>query len=327
MKDIIGHEQLIAHFQALHQDDRLAQSYLFMGPARIGKRTVARYLIQSFLCTGSQSTDSLFATNEKPEKPCLSCDSCKHFSQGTHPDYLYLSKPEDKQSISVEAIRGAIQQAYRSPVFQTRKFLLINKADTMTVQASNALLKTLEEPPSSCAIFLLTENPEYLPQTILSRCELFDLSSISVTIASEEKKRWEMSTRLPGNFVLLNQDESFQELYKNELQLFIEFVSSPIARRIQLLDELLKKGKKSHQEKKSQWEQRLQFWKIFFRDILMVKLHAEDILSTSHIKQVDSSRLSLNSLISIQDEISKILSDIQKSYNLRLRLEKLLLHV
>ncbi len=327
MPELIGHSKIISYFQNLHDQNSLGQSYLFSGPARIGKRTVVSALIQSFLCT-QDASDSLFGGEQTTNKlACEQCHSCKMILQGSHPDVLFVAKPEDKQNLSVELIRTAIQQSYRSAVMGERKYLVIDDADLMSNGASNALLKTLEEPPASCAIFLLSRYPARLPKTIISRCSVIEFTAISPDEYPGDLKLWQKSRQLPGNYQEFVHDETALSSLNEERELFIQFISTTPGKRLKIIETLFKEKKKTPSEQKKIWNERIELWKVLLRDLLMLKLQRTDLLFFTELSGLQFENLTDEKIITAQDQLSDILFQITTSTNLRLQLESFALHV
>ena len=153
-------EQLMRSVQA----GRIVHALLFVGPHGSGKRTVARLLAQSMVCSAA-------------ERPCGECPACKRFLAGSHPDVKVL-RPE-KKSIGVEEIRGLIDALSLRPYEGDRHIAMIEQADRMTPSAQNALLKTLESPPGDVMFFLITDAPGALLDTIVSRCQTVRFGDVS----------------------------------------------------------------------------------------------------------------------------------------------------
>lgn len=168
-----GHESVRrALGQALSQG-RLPHALLFHGPAGVGKRTLASTLGQFLLCQHPRGS-------EEEWTPCEECSSCRWVRAGTHPDF-HLLQPQRSQRtgpsgvvrqevISIESVRAVAEGAQYSPVVSSCQVFLIVRADTMTAEAANALLKTLEEPPPGTYLFLTATNRAALLPTVLSRC-------------------------------------------------------------------------------------------------------------------------------------------------------------
>lgn len=140
-----------------------AHAYIISGPSGSGKHTVAYEAAAAISCIGEKS--------EKAPFPCGSCIHCLKISRGVAPD-LHIISRGDKASIGVETIREMKLELYTTPNEAKAKVYIIEEADTMTPQAQNALLLSLEEPPPFVVFFLLTENPEALLETIRSRAPI-----------------------------------------------------------------------------------------------------------------------------------------------------------
>ena len=140
------------------QRGRLAHAYLFLGPRGSGKEALARQLAKALNC-GAAPADS-----------CDECDSCGRVAKGTHPD-VYFVRPESKsRRITVEQVKDFMKSVGLRSTMGGVKVGIIVDADCMGDEASNAFLKTLEEPPAQTVILLLSAEPQRLLPTILSRC-------------------------------------------------------------------------------------------------------------------------------------------------------------
>ena len=149
---------------------RIAHAFLLSGPHGTGKRTCANYLTQTILCVS-------------PQAPCGQCPACKKVLAGLHPDVHVVG--EEEKSISVDTIRALRDQLALRPFEADRHIALIPRADRMTAQAQNALLKTLEEPAGGNVFFLLTDQPGAMLPTIVSRCRRLRFSPVSVEACAE----------------------------------------------------------------------------------------------------------------------------------------------
>ena len=168
--DVLGHEQTIQHMKNAIRMNKVSHAYMINGEKGSGKRLLAGLFAQTLQCEAGGT------------EPCMQCRSCKQAESLNQPDIIRITH-EKPNTISVEDIReqlnGDIQiRPYSSPY----KVYIIDEADKLSVQAQNALLKTIEEPPSYAVIFLLTENAGTLLPTIRSRCVLLDLKPVSSQI-------------------------------------------------------------------------------------------------------------------------------------------------
>src|SRR5580704_10247024 len=156
--DLKQSEAVAGQLQRSLQRGRLAHAYLFTGPRGSGKEAVARTLAKALNCT------------EKDHDSCDHCDSCRRVDEGAHPD-VYWVRPESKsRRIRVEQMREFMKSVNLRSSMGRVKVGIVVDADCMGEEASNAFLKTLEEPPAQTVIILLTADPQRLLPTILSRC-------------------------------------------------------------------------------------------------------------------------------------------------------------
>ena len=165
-KDIIGQEQIKEHFQNAIATGKISHAYIINGEKSSGKEFIAKVFAQTLQCEKG-GTD-----------PCGECHSCKQAMSANHPDIIRVQH-EKPNSISVDDIRFRINNDVGiKPYSGPYKIYIVNEADKMTVQAQNALLKTLEEPPEYVVIMLLTENVNSLLPTILSRCVVLNMKPV-----------------------------------------------------------------------------------------------------------------------------------------------------
>lgn len=154
-------------------NDRLAHALLFHGPDGIGKQDFVRAFVAR-----------LFCQNPDNNQACGVCESCHLLAVGNHPDLRSIACEEDKKNISVDQIRELIDYVSLMPHSSRYKVAVIDQAELMSVNAANSLLKTLEEPPKSALIFLVTHKPERLLPTILSRCQKITLKQPALSEAN-----------------------------------------------------------------------------------------------------------------------------------------------
>ena len=158
---------------------KLSHAYLIEGGEGCGKTYFARFAAAAVLCTG-----------DKP--PCGKCPSCVKALAGSHPDLFYFS-PDKKASMGVETVRDIKKSLFFMPNDGDRKVYIIDDAQKMTVQAQNALLKFIEEPPASVLFFIVADKKESLLPTVVSRTRIISLApsdnaDIRRFLMSESKK-------------------------------------------------------------------------------------------------------------------------------------------
>jgi DNA polymerase-3 subunit delta' len=168
---IEGHDAVVERFVSSAARDRIAGSYLFIGPPGVGKSTFALALAKSLLCAAPRP--GLLA--------CDACASCVQAAAGSHPDIDVVRKPEERATIPLEAFIGDADHRMREglcwrlllrPAVGGRKVAIILDADHLSDEGANCLLKTLEEPPDRAVIILVGSSLERQLPTIRSRCQV-----------------------------------------------------------------------------------------------------------------------------------------------------------
>ena len=157
---IIGHQQIVEQLQHTVASDRIAGAYLFVGPTGVGKETVARYFAQLIFCE----------QEAQPPIVCGECLACRKVDSGNHPDLQFI-RPEGSL-LKIGQIRELQKQIIYEPLEASRKVYILTDVERMNAEAENCLLKTLEEPPASSVLILLTSNLRTLLPTTRSRCQI-----------------------------------------------------------------------------------------------------------------------------------------------------------
>ncbi|HLR86589.1 MAG TPA: DNA polymerase III subunit delta' [Wenzhouxiangella sp.] len=143
-----------------YRQQRLGHAPLVYGPEGVGKQLLGRWLAALLLCSGPDDG-----------QPCGRCDDCRLVQSGSHPDFLVIEPEEDRQVVGVNQVRELIDGLHLTSTRDGNRVGLLPRADSMNVNAANALLKTLEEPPAGTWLILVTSKPAILPATIYSRCQ------------------------------------------------------------------------------------------------------------------------------------------------------------
>ncbi|MFY8267986.1 MAG: DNA polymerase III subunit gamma/tau, partial [Terrimicrobiaceae bacterium] len=162
--EVIGQDHITRTLQNAVDANRLAQAYLFVGPRGIGKTSTARILAKALNCV-----------NGPTSQPCGVCDACKEIAEGRSLDVIEIDGASNN---GVENIRDLRDNAAYAPARGQFKIYLIDEVHMLSTGAFNALLKTLEEPPSHVKFIFATTEAQKVPATITSRCQRFDLRRI-----------------------------------------------------------------------------------------------------------------------------------------------------
>jgi len=157
LHNIIGHDNAVRIFLGTIKRNRVPSSVLISGDSGIGKRFAAINYAKALNCLEPSGSDA-----------CDSCISCRKIDGETHPDIAWINPENDE--IKIEAVREVSALLSLRPYEGRRKVLIIDDADMMNINAANAFLKTLEEPPQDSVIILVSSSPDRLPETIRSRC-------------------------------------------------------------------------------------------------------------------------------------------------------------
>ncbi len=171
--DVIGHEQVILHMKHAIQMDKVSHAYIINGEKGSGKKLLSGIFAQTLQC------------ERKGTEPCMECRSCRQAVNLNQPDIIRVTH-EKPNTISVEDVRTQVNgdimiKPYSSPY----KIYIIEEAEKLNVQAQNALLKTIEEPPFYAVILFLTVNAGMLLPTIRSRCVTLDLKPVSSALVKK----------------------------------------------------------------------------------------------------------------------------------------------
>ncbi len=175
-ENIIGNQKIKEILKQSIKCNRVSHSYMFVGREGIGKKLFANDLAQTILCLDDQS--------KKNGTYCGKCKSCIEFSSNNNPDIIKII-PEDTK-IKIDQIRNMQLKVSEKPIISKNKVYIIDDADTMTQEAQNCLLKTLEEPPEYVTIILIGSNENNFLATIKSRCTQIYFEKIS----NEEIKKY-----------------------------------------------------------------------------------------------------------------------------------------
>lgn len=218
-KSIIGHEDIIKHFKSSIEMDRISHAYIICGEKGSGRMSLAFSFAKTLLCEEG-GTDA-----------CNTCQSCLQADTKNHPDLIYVTH-EKPQVVSVDEIREQLVNTVTVKPYKSKyKVYIIDEAEKMNIQAQNALLKTIEEPPQYAVIILVTTVLDKLLPTIRSRCislstkpvkerdiEEYLIKNYGV---DEDKARFsvEYAQGNLGKAVLLATNEDYDKLVKSVIDL------------------------------------------------------------------------------------------------------------
>jgi len=281
MWQVVGQTRAVSLLQRSLETESLAHAYLFVGPAHVGKMTMALNLAQALNC-------------EADGPPCGQCASCQKVAAVKHADLqiIGLSRDEDsaeakpRSEISIDQIRQ-IQHSASLPPFEGRyKVFIIERAEFLSIEAANCLLKTLEEPSGKVIFILLTTNEKLLPATVVSRCQRVELLPLAVgEVEAFLSSRWGIE---PQKAKLLGR------LSRGFLGLAVQaFDDRMLQQRAEHLDELLNIINADYEERftcaaqmttqfnqnRGLVQEKLDLWLDWWRDLLLIKAGCSDIIT------------------------------------------------
>ena len=181
LREVSGHRHLLELLARAVGRASLPQSLIFGGPEGAGKRATAIALAQAVNCERPVAWPDAHSRDA-----CGACNTCSRIARGVHADVLVI-EPEDSGSIKIEQVRDAIDRASYRPFEGRRRIVVIDNAEAMMPQAQDALLKTLEEPPSATVFILVTSVPDILTPTIRSRCQRLRFGRVTRPEVAEEE--------------------------------------------------------------------------------------------------------------------------------------------
>lgn len=218
-KDVVVHKDILKYISSAVENNRVSHAYILNGERGSGKKMLANLFAMTLLCETGDN------------EPCGKCHSCKQAESGNHPDIIRVTH-EKPNSISVDDIRTQVNNTVDIKPYQgPYKVYIIPQADMMTPQAQNAILKTIEEPPSYAVFLLLTENAETLLPTINSRCVMLKLRNIKDTLIKKylmenleiPDYKADMCTAFAqgnmGRAIMLANSDHFNEIREEAVQL------------------------------------------------------------------------------------------------------------
>ena len=209
-REVIGHRRLLSLLSRAITRDTLMPSLIFSGPEGVGKRLTAVAVAQALNCAKPVDSDS-----------CGDCPACRRIVRGSYPDVQTI-EPGETGSIKIEQVRAAIDQAVYRPFEGRRRVTIIEQADALVEAAQNALLKTLEEPPSASVFILITSRPDTLLPTVRSRCSHLRFGRLQVTDVAEVLEKHHDYARAGALAAAAASDGSVQQALNLEAEAYAE---------------------------------------------------------------------------------------------------------
>jgi DNA polymerase-3 subunit delta' len=345
--ELFGQTRPIKILQSILQTGNVPNALLFVGEDGIGKKSAAMIFIQALCCeapasigiSGPQAAHRLVGPLEEGAliHPCNACLSCQKIQSGNHPDFLIVAPEKDENSIKIDAVRAMQDTIMFTPMEAKWKVVLIAKAEALTIQAQNSLLKTLEEAPPYVVLILIAAKSLLLAPTLLSRCQKVPFSSLSLSQIEAilvEKKQWTTDdARLVAAFTggKLGEALSFEiEAARAQEALLNDLVKEETLSHYDTLFEMAK----THAGNLEMMEHALYYLSAYFRDILVILMMGAQpdsaILVFSWRKEELmrwANRMNAEEVIKFLANIAAIEQTLSRNINKQLALETLLMQM
>ena len=332
MWQVYGQDHILKQLEQSLKQGRLAHAYLLVGPPHVGKTTLALNLAQSVNCL------------QGPGAPCRSCVQCTRIAAGHHADVRVIGvarSPEGgptRTVIGIDDVKEALHRANLKPYEGACGVIIFEGAESMSEEAANALLKTLEEPPPQVVMLLLTANEGALLPTILSRCRRLQLLPMTKQQVAEElianhyadPQEAERLARLSRGCLgwainLLNSPELLEER-EGEMARMEETYGAGLEGQFNYAGELASLFSRDRESAR----QLLYLWLRWWRDLLLIKesteeyVHNLDRLTQLRLKATE---LTTGQIIGFVKRLEQTLEALDRNASPRLALEVLMLNL
>jgi DNA polymerase-3 subunit delta' len=311
--EIKGQDRAIKILKHTIVNNHLAQTYLFYGPDGVGKKKTAIAFARALNCL----------TNENDA--CGVCISCRKIEQSIHPDVTLLQ--QDKGDIKIGAIRDIINGMIYRPLEAKKRVVIVDEADKCNIAASNAFLKTLEEPPVDTIIILISSSPDTLPQTVLSRCHKISFSNIPDHIVAEILMNKNGLTQSEAEYIACLADGSIGKaisLSTTDVKQIREDILEGLTNKGNDMSKMFDLSERFSKDEVSFYDA-LYWIHTYFRDVLILKNHGDKNLLINkdmggHLSKI-ADRMTLERLLGIMDLIRSVYKGQERNMNRQLALD------
>lgn len=271
---VVGHQWAVQRLRQAVVRDEIPHALLITGPASVGKHTLTQQLVTAMFCRADT------------DKPCGTCLACRKLRSGNHPDYLVVEPEGATARLKIDQIRPVQRFLALTPKEGARKVVLISDFERATIGAANALLKTLEEPPSYAHLILLATDADLLLSTIVSRSQTIVLRPLSNRLVAEALvSEWLVEPGLAARLARISggrmgwavRAATHAETYgqmQTALELLVEILGQDLPTRFERAKALVG----GH----AALPETLEYWLTFWRDVLL--LHSQNDAALMHIE-------------------------------------------
>ncbi len=319
----VGNTWAVRQLQQAVTRDELSHALLITGPDSVGKRALARILTAALLCQAPVE-----------QRPCGTCLSCRKLESGNQPDFMLVEPEQKGKALVVKQIRDLERFLKLTPIESVCKIALVNDFEQANESAANALLKTLEEPPSHVRLILLALDADLVLPTIVSRSQQVNLRPTTPQkIAEALVARWDVEpetaqrlARLSGGrmgwAVRAATDPAHLETQTSALQLLFDLIRQDLPTRFEAAETLAKDS--------AQFAETLEYWRIAWRDVLLLQTEADDAVTYQEHRETLASlaqRQPLPATLALLKTLASAQAALRRYVNARLLAESLMLEL
>jgi len=330
---LVGNDHIIEFLAKSITNNNMTGSYIFSGPDNLGKTSLAKQFASSLICQNKGKGEG--------KLPCGKCSACKQSEKGIHGDVHLIKKDKDKKNISIEQIREFIRTLGMSSFLNPYKIGIVKHAEDLSIEAANALLKTLEEPKVKVVIILVTADIDVLPTTIVSRSQILKFNPVQTDIIydylvkdykakrSTAKDLSHLCLGRPALAVKFLEDKEFYTNYLDRAQVFLQFSQQDINQRLIAVEKLI--GLKPVGQESVRIANRIiEIWQGLIRDLMLLEIDQDNLvqhlLLIEELKKLKT-KYNRSALLNLTNFLTQAKDYLQANVSPKLILENLVINI